>query len=65
MLSSGCFRIHSGKEGDALRLEDLHTDTVVRGILPDAVVTVAAVEWHGSEALTLVYRAPLSRKLRK
>jgi hypothetical protein len=48
-----------------LRLEDLHTDTVVRGILPDAVVTVAAVEWHGSEALTLVYRAPLSRKLRK
>ena len=44
-----------------MRLEDLHPETVVRGILPDAFVTVAAVEWHGSEALTLVYRGPSGR----
>ncbi|HPR90022.1 MAG TPA: hypothetical protein PLD93_01170 [Synergistaceae bacterium] len=58
-------RTHSCKEGDALRLEDLHPETVVRGILPDAVVTVAAVEWHGSEAHPPLSRSPLSLKARK
>ena len=39
-----------------MRLEDLTPDTTVRGILPDGVVNVVSVEWHGSDALTLVYR---------
>ncbi|HRV98509.1 MAG TPA: hypothetical protein P5201_07970 [Aminobacteriaceae bacterium] len=48
-----------------MRLEDLHPETVVRGILPDALVTVAAVEWHGSEAHPPLSRSPLSLKARK
>ncbi len=43
------------------RLEDLQPDTTVRGILPDAPVTVISVTWHGREAVTLVYRAPDGR----
>ena len=38
-----------------LKLEDLQPDTTVRGILPDAAVTVVTVQWNGSYALTLVY----------
>ena len=41
-----------------MRLEDLTPGTRVRGILPDTAVTVLSVQWHGSEALTLVYRQP-------
>jgi len=44
-----------------LRLEDLQPDASVRGILPDALVTVVSVAWHGSDALTLVYRGPDGR----
>jgi len=44
-----------------LTLEDLQPDATVRGILPDALVTVVSVEWHGSDALTLVYRGPNGR----
>ncbi|TAK54303.1 MAG: DUF3883 domain-containing protein [Gammaproteobacteria bacterium] len=40
------------------RLEDLTPQASVRGILPDALVTVVSVAWHGSDALTLVYRRP-------
>jgi hypothetical protein len=43
------------------RLEELQPETVVRGILPDASVSVVNVEWHGSDALTLVYRGPNGR----
>jgi SNF2 family DNA or RNA helicase len=39
-----------------MRLEDLTPGTAVRGILPDASVTVYSVQWHGSDALSLVYR---------
>ena len=42
-------------------LDDLQPDAAVRGILPDAVVTVVSVQWHGSDALTLVYRGPDGR----
>ncbi len=42
------------------RLEDLQANAV-RGILPDALVTVVSVAWHGSDALTLVYRDPNGR----
>jgi hypothetical protein len=44
-----------------MKLEDLQPDAAIRGILPDATVTVVKVEWHGSEALTLVYREPGGR----
>ncbi len=39
-----------------MKLEDLKPEAVVRGILPDALVRVVNVEWHGSDALTLIYR---------
>ena len=41
-----------------MTLEDLQPNASVRGILPDAMVSVVSVQWHGSQALTLVYRAP-------
>jgi superfamily II DNA or RNA helicase len=44
-----------------MKLEDLQPEATVRGILPDAAVTVVSVQWHGSDALTLVYRGPDGR----
>ncbi len=38
------------------QLEDLKPNAAVRGILPDAPVTVVAVQWYGSEALELTYK---------
>ena len=40
------------------RLEDLQPNAAVRGILPDALVTVVSVQWFGSEALELTYKTP-------
>ncbi|MPZ47162.1 MAG: DUF3883 domain-containing protein [Betaproteobacteria bacterium] len=40
------------------RLEDLSPNAAVRGILPDALVSVVSVQWFGSEALELTYKAP-------
>lgn len=37
-----------------MTLEDLQPNATVRGILPDAAVTVVNVQWYGSDALTLV-----------
>ena len=39
-------------------LEDLQPNTSVRGIIPDALVTVVTVSWYGSEALELTYKDP-------
>lgn len=39
-----------------MKLEELTTDAAVRGILPDGLVTVVAVQWHGSTAITITYR---------
>ncbi|MBX6330268.1 MAG: DUF3883 domain-containing protein [Gemmatimonadaceae bacterium] len=44
-----------------MKLETLTPEATVRGILPDASVTVVSVQWHGSDALTLVYRRPDGR----
>lgn len=44
-----------------MRLEDLTPNTAIRGILPNATVTVVSIQWHGTEALTLVYRDPSGR----
>lgn len=41
-----------------MKLEDLQPDSSVKGVLPDALVTVVKTDWHGSDALTLVYRQP-------
>jgi len=38
------------------KLEDLQPNAAVRGILPDALVTVVSVQWFGSEALELTYK---------
>ncbi len=37
-------------------LEALKTNASVRGILPNGLVTVVNVQWHGSEALELTYK---------
>lgn len=44
-----------------MKLEDLIPDSTVRGILPDGAVVVVSVQWHGSDALTLIYRRPDGR----
>jgi hypothetical protein len=44
-----------------MKLEDFQPEVTVRGILPDALVTVVSVTWHESDALTLVYRGPSGR----
>jgi len=44
-----------------IRLEDLQPNAVVRGILPDALVTVVNVQWFGSEALELTYKTPAGK----
>ncbi|HEX9413775.1 MAG TPA: DEAD/DEAH box helicase, partial [Ktedonobacterales bacterium] len=38
------------------RLEDLTRGTTVTGILPDMLVTVVDVQWHGDAAITLTYK---------
>jgi superfamily II DNA or RNA helicase len=39
-----------------MKLEDLQPNAAVKGIRPDSAVTVVSTQWHGSDALTLVYR---------
>ena len=41
-----------------MKLEELQPEAAVRGILPNGTVEVVSVQWHGSEALTLIYRPP-------
>lgn len=41
-----------------IKLEQLQTNTAIRGIVPDALVTVVSVQWFGSEALELTYKTP-------
>jgi SNF2 family DNA or RNA helicase len=42
-------------------LEELTPNVVVRGILPDALITVVSVQWFGSDALELTYKDPAGR----
>jgi superfamily II DNA or RNA helicase len=44
-----------------IRLEDLTRGTSLRGILPDASVTVVDVTWYGSDALELIYKDSMGR----
>src|ERR1700694_2849859 len=41
-----------------MTLDDLQPDATVRGILLHSLVTVVSSAWHGTDAATLVYRAP-------
>ena len=38
------------------RLEELTRGASVKGVLPDGLVTVVDVQWHGSEVVELIYR---------
>jgi SNF2 family DNA or RNA helicase len=40
------------------RLEDITRYASIRGILPNGLVTVVNVQWHGSAALELTYKTP-------
>lgn len=44
-----------------IKLEDLRPNAVVRGILPDCLVSVVGVQWFGSEAIELTYKDPAGR----
>ena len=44
-----------------MKLEDLKPNAAFRGLLPDGVATVVSVQWHGSDALTVIYRTPEGR----
>src|SRR5690606_23647435 len=44
-----------------MRLEDLRPNATVRGILPDAAVTVVAVQWFGNQAIERNYKGPDGR----
>ena len=48
-------------EWQRMRLEDLQPNAAVRGILPDQLVTVVSVQWFGSQALELTYKAASGR----
>ena len=41
-----------------MKLEDIRSQAVLRGILSDALVSVVSVQWYGSEALELTYKTP-------
>ena len=38
------------------RLEDLTRGASVKGVLPDGLVTIVDVQWHGSDVIELIYR---------
>ena len=44
-----------------MNLEDLTPNAAVRGIVPDAVVTVVGVQWYGTAALELTYKTATGR----
>ena len=45
-----------------MKLEDLQPERIVRGLCIEGTATVVNVKWHGSDALTIVYR-PASGKV--
>ena len=44
-----------------MRLEDLQPNAAVSGVVPDALIAVVSVQWFGSDALELTYKAPSGR----
>src|SRR5512144_1541753 len=47
---------HTCRRYDMTKLEELTPGATLRGIFPDAMVTVVAVKWFGSDALELTYK---------
>ena len=43
------------------RLEDLTRDASVKGVLPDGLVTVVDIKWHGSAVAKLTYKDAAGR----
>ena len=43
------------------RLEELTRSATVRGVLPDGLVTVVDVRWHGSAVVELTYKDAAGR----
>jgi SNF2 family DNA or RNA helicase len=43
------------------KLEDLKPSAVVRGILPDELVTITSVQWFGDRALELTYKSQIGK----
>ncbi|PYO45142.1 MAG: RNA helicase [Gemmatimonadetes bacterium] len=43
------------------KLEEVQPSASLRGILPDALVTVVSIQWFGSEALELTYKDPVGK----
>jgi superfamily II DNA or RNA helicase len=43
------------------RLEELNRGSSIRGVLPDCLVTIVDVKWHGSSAVELTYKDPAGR----
>ena len=43
------------------KLEEMMPGAAVRGIIPDALVTVVSTQWFGSEALELTYKTPTGK----
>lgn len=39
-------------------LEEITKDATVKGILPDALVTIVDVKWHGGDVVEAVYKGP-------
>ena len=44
-----------------MKLEDIQNNAAIRGITPDALVTVVSAQWFGSEALELTYKTPAGK----
>src|SRR5713101_4558580 len=44
------------RNDEMARLEDLTRDASVKGILPDCLVTVVDVKWHGNTVIELTYK---------
>ena len=44
-----------------MKLEQLQSNAAIRGIVPDALVSVVSVQWFGSEALELTYKTAAGR----
>src|SRR5713101_1235201 len=43
------------------RLEELNRGSSVKGVLPDCLITIVDVKWHGSAAVELTYKDPAGR----
>lgn len=41
-----------------IKLEDLKPNASVRGILPDCLVTIESVKFHGSQVAEIIYKTP-------